>query len=33
MSVDGVNGPKIMVGSMNEVKTTGNWPKNFAKNE
>ena len=33
VSVDGVNGPKIVVGSMNEVKTTGNWPKNFAKKE
>lgn len=32
-SVDGVNGPKIAVGSMNEVKSAGNWPKNFAKNE
>lgn len=30
-SVDGVNGPKIAVGSMNEINTTGNWPKNFAK--
>jgi len=33
VSVDGVNGPKIAVGSMNEVKTTGNWPKNFSKKE
>ncbi|RNC87173.1 MAG: hypothetical protein ED556_07055 [Winogradskyella sp.] len=33
VSVDGVNGPTITVGSMNEVKTTGNWPKNFAKKE
>lgn len=33
VSVDGVNGPKIVVGSMNEVKTTGNWPKNFTKKE
>ncbi|ARV08707.1 hypothetical protein BTO05_03285 [Winogradskyella sp. PC-19] len=33
VSVDGVNGPKIVVGSMNEVKTTGNWPKNFSKKE
>ena len=31
VSVDGVNGPKLTVGSMVEVKTTGNWPKNFAK--
>lgn len=33
VSVDGVNGPQITVGSMNEVKTTGNWPKNFSKKE
>ncbi len=26
-SVDGVNGPYITVGSMDEVNTTGNWPK------
>src|SRR5690554_6047737 len=26
-SVDGVNGPSIKVGSMDEVDTTGNWPK------
>lgn len=30
-SVDGVNGPKIAVGSMDEVKSAGNWPKNFSK--
>jgi hypothetical protein len=33
LSVDGVNGPKLSVGSMSEVKTTGNWPKNFGKKE
>ncbi|MBT8244615.1 MAG: hypothetical protein HKP48_07625 [Winogradskyella sp.] len=33
VSVDGVNGPKIAVGSMDEVKTTGNWPKNFSKKD
>ncbi|TCK69107.1 hypothetical protein DFQ05_0622 [Winogradskyella wandonensis] len=33
VSVDGVNGPKIVVGSMNEISTAGNWPKNFAKNK
>ena len=33
LSVDGVNGPVISVGSMNEVKSTGNWPKNFSKKE
>jgi hypothetical protein len=27
VSVDGVNGPTIKVGSMNEVNTSGNWPK------
>ncbi|RAV30371.1 hypothetical protein [Sinomicrobium soli] len=26
ISVDDVNGPEIIVGSMKEVKTTGNWP-------
>ncbi|PHR12692.1 MAG: hypothetical protein COA40_07305 [Aequorivita sp.] len=26
-SVDGVNGPDIKVGSLEEVNTTGNWPK------
>ena len=26
-SVDGVNGPFLKVGSMEEVNTTGNWPK------
>jgi hypothetical protein len=27
ISVDGVNGPYIKVGSMDEVDTSGNWPK------
>lgn len=27
VSVDGVNGPTIKVGSMDEVDTSGNWPK------
>ena len=27
VSVEGVNGPSIKVGSMTEVNTTGNWPK------
>ncbi|GHC63637.1 hypothetical protein [Ulvibacter litoralis] len=27
VSVEGVNGPDIRVGSMNQVNTTGNWPK------
>ncbi|MFT4848297.1 MAG: hypothetical protein ACI83B_000826 [Sediminicola sp.] len=26
-SVEGVDGPSIKVGSMSEVKTSGNWPK------
>ena len=30
VSVDGVNGPKLSVGSMSEVKTNGNWPKNYS---
>jgi len=31
ISVDGINGPTIKVGSMNEVKTNGNWPKNYSE--
>lgn len=31
-SVDGVDGPSIKVGSMNQVNTNGNWPKNFGDN-
>jgi len=27
ISVEGVNGPSIKVGSMTEVNTSGNWPK------
>ena len=33
VSVDGVNGPTLTVGSMNEIKTNGNWPKNYSKEE
>lgn len=35
ISVDGVNGTHIKVGSMDEVNTSGNWPKNLetAKNQ
>lgn len=33
VSVDGVNGPTLKVGSMDEVNTTGNWPKNFSKEQ
>lgn len=29
VSVDGVNGPSLKVGSMEEIKTVGNWPKNY----
>ena len=30
-SVDGVNGPTLKIGSMNEVNANGNWPKNYSK--
>ena len=30
MSVDGVNGPAIKVGSMTDINTNGNWPKNYS---
>ena len=30
-SVDGVNGSSLKIGSMNEVNTNGNWPKNYSK--
>lgn len=33
VSVDGVNGPTLKVGSMDEIKTTGNWPKNYSNKE
>ncbi|WP_435132462.1 hypothetical protein [Formosa sp. A9] len=33
VSVDGVNGDRIQVGSLDEVKTNGNWPKTFGSNE
>ncbi|GAL70929.1 hypothetical protein [Jejuia pallidilutea] len=29
VSVEGVNGDEIKVGSMEEVKTIGNWPKTY----
>ena len=32
-SVDGVNGPSLKVGSLDEVNTNGNWPKNYSKKE
>ena len=34
ISVDGVNGPEIILGSMTDVRTSGNWPTIFdAKNK
>ena len=30
VSVDGVNGDALRVGSMEEVNTNGNWPKNYS---
>ncbi|SDB41465.1 hypothetical protein SAMN03097699_1194 [Flavobacteriaceae bacterium MAR_2010_188] len=33
VSVDGVNGPTLKVGSMDEVKTIGNWPKNYSNDQ
>ncbi|MFV0541113.1 MAG: hypothetical protein ACK5MZ_07735 [Aestuariibaculum sp.] len=33
ISVDGVNGDALKVGSLEEVKTNGNWPKNYGDNE
>ena len=33
VSVDGVNGDAIKVGSMEEIKTIGNWPKNFSNEQ
>ena len=33
VSVDGVNGDAIRVGSMEEVNTSGNWPKTYGDSE
>ncbi|MGJ8593617.1 MAG: hypothetical protein ACSHXF_13780 [Aquaticitalea sp.] len=33
VSVDGVNGPTLMVGSMTEIKTKGNWPISYSKEQ
>lgn len=33
VSVDGVNGDKLKVGSMDEVNTNGNWPKTYGSTE
>ena len=29
ISVDGVNGPEIILGSLSNVSTNGNWPTIF----
>ncbi len=33
VSVDGVNGDALKVGSMDEVNTNGNWPKNYSSEQ
>lgn len=33
VSVDGINGPTVKVGSMTEVYTKGNWPKSYTNKE
>jgi len=33
MSVEEVNGPTLKVGSMEEVNTNGNWPKNYSSEQ
>ena len=33
VSVDGVNGPTLTVGSMTEIKTKGNWPISYSKEQ
>ncbi|KAA1244700.1 hypothetical protein [Aquimarina sp. RZ0] len=33
VSVEGVDGPYLSVGSMAEVNTTGNWPKTYDSND
>jgi hypothetical protein len=33
ISVDGVNGDALKVGSMEEINTNGNWPKNYSKEQ
>jgi len=32
-SVEGIDGPEIILGSMEEINLTGNWPKKYGKNE
>ena len=29
MSVDGVNGPDIVLGSLSDVSSNGNWPTTY----
>ena len=33
ISVDGVNGPEIILGSLTDVSTNGNWPTIFDATE
>ncbi|MQP24143.1 hypothetical protein GFJ94_03590 [Flavobacterium sp. LMO8] len=32
-SIDEINGPQIILGSLEEVSLTGNWPKKYGNNE
>ncbi len=32
-SIDEINGPTIILGSLDEATTTGNWPKKYGSNE
>jgi hypothetical protein len=32
VSVDGVNGPEIIIGSLTDVSTSGNWPTIYDAN-
>lgn len=32
-SIDEINGPTIILGSLDEAVTTGNWPKKYGKND
>ena len=33
ISVDGINGEYVKVGAMDDIDTSGNWPKNYDTNE
>ncbi len=33
VSVDGVNGEALIVGSMDQINTNGNWPKSYGAND